>query len=301
MAVSSIAPGQLPQVTGAIRQAAANTGTSFDYLITTAQLESGLNPNAQAPTSSASGLFQFIDQTWLSMVKAVGPALGFGSYAQSIVQGADGRYQVPDPAARAAILGMRQDPETSATMAGAFTRSNAAQLATAIGRQPSPSELYMAHFLGADGAGKLISAVGASPNGSAPEIFPAAAAANRSIFYDGSRPRSVAEVYGRLDARFQAARSAALAAGQAPATPAAPTVPDTAGMTEVLAAAGQSQNPVLDNRPLFQAMFTDRSNSAIAPAVTSLWSPTGSAATGNTLDLFSDAPRSASWRSLFEG
>jgi hypothetical protein len=182
-------------------------------------------------------------------------------------------------------------------MAGAFTRSNAAQLAGMIGRQPTQSELYMAHFLGADGAGKLISAVARQPDATAAAVFPAAAAANRSIFYDGARPRSVAEVYGKLDTRFQAARTAALAAGQT--TGHTPAVPDTAGVTQVLAAAGQ-QNAVLDNRPLFQAMFTDRSNSAIAPAVTSLWSPTGSTATGNTLDLFADSPRS-SWSNLFEG
>jgi hypothetical protein len=297
--VPTVTAPQLPHVTGAIRQAAGKTGTSFDYLLTTAQLESGLKPDAQAPTSSASGLFQFIDQTWLSMVKAVGPALGFGSYAESIVQGADGRYQVPDPAARAAILGMRRDPEASATMAGAFTRSNAAQLAGAIGRQPSQSELYMAHFLGADGAGKLISAVASSPETSAASAFPAAAAANRSIFFDGARPRTVGEVYGRLDSRFQAARTAALTAETSgPNAPA--VVPDTAGVTEVLAAAGQTQNPIFDNRPLFQAMFTDRGNSAIAPAVNSLWSPTGTAASGSPLDLFTDKPRS-SWRNLFEG
>mgnify|MGYP006951246556 CR=1 FL=1 len=84
------------------------------------------------------------DQTWLSMVNAVGPAFGFGAYAQSIVQGADGRYQLPDPPRGPASSGMRKDPEASATMAEAFTRSNAAQLAGANGRQPSPSELYMA-------------------------------------------------------------------------------------------------------------------------------------------------------------
>lgn len=299
MAVSSVTSGQLPQVTGAIRQAAENTGTSFDYLITTAQLESGLNPAAQAPTSSATGLFQFIDQTWLAMVKSVGPALGLGAYAQSIVQGSDGRYQVPDPAARAEIYGMRKDPTASAAMAGAFTRSNAAQLAGAIGRQPTQSELYMAHFLGAEGAGKLISAVSTRPDTSAAAMFPGAAAANRSIFYDGVRPRSVAEVYGRLDTRFQAARTAALVSGQPPSE-AASSVPDTAGVTQVLAAATQPETRVLDNRPLFQAMFTDRTSSAIAPAVTSLWSPTGTAATGNTLDLFTDAPRTG-WRGMFEG
>jgi hypothetical protein len=34
--------------------------------------------------------------------------------------------------------------------------------------------------------------------------------------------------------------------------------------------------------------------------VTSLWSPTGSTASGNTLDLFADSPRSG-WSNLFEG
>jgi hypothetical protein len=299
MAVPTVTAPQLPQVTGAIRQAAGKTGTSFDYLMTTAQIESGLKPDAQASTSSATGLFQFIDQTWLSMVKAVGPTLGFGGYADSIVQGADGRYQVPDPAARAAILGMRNDPEASATMAGAFTRSNATQLAGTIRRQPSQSELYMAHFLGADGAGKLITAVASSPEASAASVFPAAAAANRSIFFDGTRPRTVAEVYGRLDTRFRVARTAALTAGATAPSPATPPVPDTAGLTQVLASVGQ-QNSVLDNKPLFQAMFTDRGNSAIAPAVNSLWSPTGTTASGGPLDLFTDAPRT-SWRSLFEG
>ena len=50
------------QVTGAIRQAATSTGTSFGYLLATAQIESNLNPSAKASTSSAQGLFQFTDQ-----------------------------------------------------------------------------------------------------------------------------------------------------------------------------------------------------------------------------------------------
>jgi hypothetical protein len=57
----------------------------------------------------------------------------------------------------------------------------------------------MAHFLGADDASKLIAAASSRPETSAAGLFPAAAAANRSIFFDGARPRSVAEVYGRLD------------------------------------------------------------------------------------------------------
>jgi soluble lytic murein transglycosylase-like protein len=47
----------LPAVTGAIRQAARTTGADFKYLLATAQVESNLNSNAQAPTSSARGLW----------------------------------------------------------------------------------------------------------------------------------------------------------------------------------------------------------------------------------------------------
>ena len=84
-------------VTGAIRQASQNTGTSFNYLLATAQVESGLNALAGAATSSAKGLFQFIQQTWLSTMKQAGPALGYGRYADAITQTASGQYQVSDP------------------------------------------------------------------------------------------------------------------------------------------------------------------------------------------------------------
>ena len=67
-----------PQVTGAIRQAAQSTGISFEYLLTTAKIESNFNPSAQASTSSA---YQFIDQTWLGTMKQDGAALGLGRYA----------------------------------------------------------------------------------------------------------------------------------------------------------------------------------------------------------------------------
>jgi hypothetical protein len=121
-------------------------------------MESNLNPAAQATTFSAHGLYQFIDQTWLATLKNAGPAHGYGQYADAITVSADGRYEVADPNQRAAIMRLRNDPAVSATMAGAFTQANAAQLAAGIGRQPSEGELYIAHFLGSDGAAKLINA-----------------------------------------------------------------------------------------------------------------------------------------------
>ncbi|MGH6676040.1 MAG: transglycosylase SLT domain-containing protein, partial [Xanthobacteraceae bacterium] len=87
-------------VTGAIRQASQATGTSFSYLLATAQVESGLDPGAGASTSSARGLFQFVDQTWLGTMKQAGAVLGYGRYAAAITHTASGRYEVKDPALR---------------------------------------------------------------------------------------------------------------------------------------------------------------------------------------------------------
>jgi soluble lytic murein transglycosylase-like protein len=114
MAVHPATASAAPQITGAIRRAAQSTGISFEYLLTTAQIESNLNPSAQASTSSAKGLYQFIDQTWLGTMKQSGAALGLGRYADAIVRSRNGHYQVSDPTMRAAILRLRNDPQASA-------------------------------------------------------------------------------------------------------------------------------------------------------------------------------------------
>jgi len=197
-------------VTGAIRQAAQATGTSFQYLLATAQVESGLNPHAGAATSSARGLFQFIDQTWLATMKQSGAALGYGQYAAAITKTASGHFQVSDPVMRSEILRLRNDPTANAIMAGAFTQANAAVLSARLGRPPSEGELYIAHFLGAGGAARLISSAAANPNASAASYFPIAAHANAPIFYDRSTgaPRTLAQVRNILTARYDvAARS----------------------------------------------------------------------------------------------
>src|ERR1700688_39056 len=186
MAIDSVSGGASSQVAGAIRSAAHSTGASFEYLITTAQIESNLNPAAQASTSSAKGLYQFIEQTWLGTLKQAGAAHGYGAYADAISRTPDGHYEVSDPIQRAAIMRLRSDPAASATMAGAFTQTNAVQLAVAVGRTPTEGELYIAHFLGPDGAAKLINIAASQPRANAADMFPQAAAANRSIFYDSA-------------------------------------------------------------------------------------------------------------------
>jgi hypothetical protein len=99
-------------------------------------------------------------------------------------------------------------------LAGALTRNNATSVGASIGRQPTNGELYIAHFLGADGAGKLINGAASRPQASAAAMFPHAAAANHNIFYDNhGRARSVGEVYGKLTGLFDSARTVAFAQG----------------------------------------------------------------------------------------
>jgi hypothetical protein len=277
----------MANVAGAIRRAAQATGASFDYLLATAKVESNLNPNVKAASSSATGLFQFIEQTWLATLKRAGPALGYGNVADAIVQTPAGGYAVADPAMRNAVLNLRRDPATNAAMAGAFTQHNSAELRERLGRAATGGELYIAHFLGASGAAKLIAHAANRPDTPAAELFPAAADANRSIFYDRrGRSRSAAEVYGTLVQRFETARmhTAALA-GQAPATAshrtaAAVAASDPAGTFDALAMV--SAVPIARTAPdasAFHSLFhTEGRRQPISPLLGAIWggnSPSG--------------------------
>lgn len=189
------------QVSDAIRAGARATGVDFEYLLKTAQRESSFNPAAKATTSSATGLFQFIEQTWLHTLKTAGPALGLADAAAAIERTESGRYVVADPAQRRQIMDLRKDPAAASAMAGAFTRSNAQYLRGRLGREPNDGELYIAHFLGAGGAAKLISSAENNPQASAADLFPGAARANRSIFYRGGAARTAGQVYNVLIAK----------------------------------------------------------------------------------------------------
>jgi hypothetical protein len=281
------------KIAGSIKQAASTTGASFEYLLTTAKMESNFNPKAAASTSSARGLFQFIDQTWLGTVKEAGSQLGYGKYADAITKNPSGSYSVSDPTARAAIMKLRDDPEAASAMAGVLTRSNSFKLTGKIGRRPSDAELYMAHFMGVGGAGKLISSAEDNPQASASRMFPAAAAANQSIFYDRSgRSRTVSEVYSVLSSRYASAanspatRTAMAAVGgdiprpvtvasAAPATPAIDNAaylssfPDSRAVTPV---AATSKTASAQPEPIFRSLFQAGERSEpISPAVKELW------------------------------
>lgn len=180
---------QSAQVRAAIVRAAETTGVDFDYLLAQAKIESSLDPAARAPTSSAAGLYQFTGGTWLATLDRHGTKHGMG-WAEAAITGG----RVSDPGLRAQIMALRFDPSASALMAAELANDNRAELQTTLGRTPDPAELYLAHFLGAEGARNFLSALSADPAQSAAGLMPKAAAANRTIFFDGGAPRSLGGV-----------------------------------------------------------------------------------------------------------
>src|SRR5579871_3562875 len=94
-------------VEAAIQRASNATGVDFSFLMGAAKRESGFNPNAKAATSSAAGLFQFVDQTWLGTLKKHGAKYGYARYADLIEQGADGRFRVSGAEARTTVMNLR--------------------------------------------------------------------------------------------------------------------------------------------------------------------------------------------------
>jgi len=306
-------------VTGAIRQAAQKTGANFDYLLATARVESNLNPNARAPSSTAGGLFQFIEQTWLGTLKQAGPSFGYGRYADAITVSPAGTFEVQNPILRQQILNLRNDPAANALMAGALTKSNGELLAARIGRNPSEGELYLAHFLGVAGASTLIKQASVSPQANAAALFPRAADANHSIFYTKQgEPRSVAQVYHTMVGRYDVARAQSPGGPQhavavrtvpAPLAVAAMAAPIPASMTDLVSGprpAVPLVAPLINTEesgPMFYGLFrTSDRREAVAPVVSALWgtatpAPTSANAPkseqnhgphGGLLDLFRD-------------
>ena len=190
------AAGDRISIVAMLQKAAAATGSDFHYLLGTAMRESSLRPQAQSTTSSAAGLFQFVEQTWLGLVKEHGAKYGLGSMAAAINKDSSGHFHTANAEDHRAILALRNDPQIAALMAGEYAKATRATLQSALGRNVCGGELYAAHFLGADAACKLIRLNAADPDANAAASFPQAAGANRSVFYrpDGSA-RSVRDVY----------------------------------------------------------------------------------------------------------
>lgn len=176
-------------VVNAIKTASVRTGANFAYLIQQASAESSFNPAAKAKTSSASGLFQFIESTWMNMVEKYGDKHGIDTEGKT----------------RKEILAMRNDPRAASLMAAEFAGENEKFLNSHWGGEIGSTELYFAHFMGAGGASAFLNARDEEPTQQAALLFPAAAKANRNVFYDTTtgRMKTLDEVYSFFDKKFQ--------------------------------------------------------------------------------------------------
>jgi hypothetical protein len=210
----------------------------------------------------------------LAIIKQRGASHGLAETASAITQGADGTYRVADPAARQAILDLRNDPDVAGRMAGELAFANARTLSASLGRSVSSGELYVAHFLGAGNAATLIGEADRNPKADAAGLFPAQAAANRAIFYQGGQPRSVREVLDVLLAGFDP--EAELSAPRPAEPSAAPLVaawaetrrtePMPAGSHD---AAETAANAFAAARARIDALFGNAASVAAAPS--GLW------------------------------
>ncbi len=158
----------------AIQNASTQTGAPMATMLAIADQESGFNPNAQAGTSSASGLYQFINSTYSGMVTQYG-----------------NQYNVTP--------GSVLDANSNALMGGQLIQNNVQTLQNAGVSNPTPGQIYMLNFLGNSGGTSFIQQAQSNPSAPAASLFPAAASANRSIFYnsDGTS-KTMSQVYNNV-------------------------------------------------------------------------------------------------------
>ena len=182
----SAVPAVDPNIVGDIRRASRLANVDFGYLMAQASQESSFQPNAKASSSSATGLYQFIDSTWLTAVKTYGAKYGLGNYASQIQTSESGTPHVADPSVKQQILDLRKDPKVASEIAAEFAHQNKTDVERALGRPASSTDLYLAHFLGASGATSVVKSIEHDGSAKAADLLPAAAAANKSVFYDST-------------------------------------------------------------------------------------------------------------------
>lgn len=195
----------VPETAGrAIRHAALSVGADTRYLVAVAARESSFDPSARAARTSAVGLYQFTEETWLRVVKLFGARHGLAAYAAEIAIGEDGDVSMPPGAARRRLMQLRRNADLSAVMAAELARDNQARLERMLGRPVTPAETYIAHFLGVRQAARIIAAAHATPHLPAARLLPAAAVANPSLFTGPSGETvSAAAIVDAVDAYFR--------------------------------------------------------------------------------------------------
>ena len=161
-----------------LQAVATMVGVDPQLLATMCAVESDFRISAKAGTSSAGGLFQFIDDTWTYMLGRYGKKYGIAPNTP------------------------KNDPRANALLGAEYIRENYDYLSKSIGRKPNANDIYMAHFLGPGGARQVLTG---QPDAIAARLNPSAAQSNKSIFYhnDGNgAPRTVRELMAEIDRRM---------------------------------------------------------------------------------------------------
>lgn len=198
----------------AIRLASLRTGADFGYLMELSAQESGFDHDIGASTSSATGLFQFTEDTWLQTVNRYGFDYSMASLADQMdnIYDINGMLvgRVENPFIRQAAFDLRAQPHLSSLMGAEFQLRNKFRVECEIKHPLNRTEMYFGHFLGPDGAITFLQNRARTPGGPAARAFPQQAAANRSVFYSRGRrgrlvPRSYDEVYAFFNRKFDRA------------------------------------------------------------------------------------------------
>jgi hypothetical protein len=204
-------------VVAAIRLGSIRSGVDFSYLMQLAAVESNFDPQVSATGSSATGLYQFTRDTWLNAIKRYGARYGLGEYADKIsfaeTNNGYRRPVVSDAVVYQHLLALRNNPRVSAMMVAEAVHDDELRLGGVLKRKPGAADLYLSHFLGAEGAVTFLKVLDASPDTFAVDMFPAAAQVNQNIFHPQTcNPRTVDEVYALFGAKFKSSRFDELAA-----------------------------------------------------------------------------------------
>lgn len=177
-------------------------GADPTLLMAVADKESAFSTAVQAKTSSATGLYQFIEQTWLGVIFEFGTRHGLANEARLI--GRSGRqFTIADAGERQRILDLRREPYISALLAAEMLKRDTLRLEKAMGRHLTGGEIYLIHFLGPDAAQTFIETMEETPATKAAELLPRPAQANRPIFYaeagGETKTLSVSEVHKKFN------------------------------------------------------------------------------------------------------
>jgi hypothetical protein len=181
-----------------IDEAAATVGAPARLMRAMAGLESGFDATAKATTSSATGLYQFIEATWLSKVESDGHKYGLGGLARHIRRGSLDEPIVDDLRIRERILALRKDARLSAFLAAELTVDNTRRLEKLLGRPVTETETYLSHFFGVTEAARFLRAAESTPDLTGAWMFPKEAKANPGIFKIRGRPATLGEIRKRF-------------------------------------------------------------------------------------------------------